>query len=170
LLLDSANSIRAALHILDPIAAAIGPTETAKQFLAPILKLMGPEQPSAQLVYLYHRRFLLMLLVRFGLRCFLANISLMLVEAVGGCYDVDPIPGDRSHTIEPPLPPHKQRQTNNDHRLDIESELPSVFTFDAEVGEEMTEQIGEEAVIGRISDTPSRTSTKVFQWFVKVRQ
>ena len=44
-------------------SAALGPTETAKEFLNIILKIMGPEQPSAPLVLLYHKRFLLMLQV-----------------------------------------------------------------------------------------------------------
>jgi WD repeat-containing protein 81 len=64
LLLKSTTAFRAALYLLDPIAAALGPTETAKEFLNIILKIMGPEQPSAPLVLLYHKRFLLMLQVK----------------------------------------------------------------------------------------------------------
>lgn len=63
LLLKSTTAFRAALYLLDPIAAALGPSETAKEFLPIILKIMGPEQPSAPLVLLYHKRFLLMLQV-----------------------------------------------------------------------------------------------------------
>lgn len=65
LLLKNTTAFRAALYLLDPIAAALGPTETAKEFLHIILKIMGPEQPSAPLVLLYHKRFLLMLQVKF---------------------------------------------------------------------------------------------------------
>lgn len=64
LLLKSTTAFRAALYLLDPVAAALGPSETAKEFLPVILKVMGPEQPSAPLVLLYHKRFLLMLQVR----------------------------------------------------------------------------------------------------------
>lgn len=64
LLLKSSTAFRAALYLLDPIATALGPYETAKEFLHIILKIMGPEQPSAPLVFLYHKRFLLMLQVK----------------------------------------------------------------------------------------------------------
>lgn len=63
LLTDSSTAYHAALYLLDPVAAAIGPAETAKEFLPVILKLMGPEQTSASLAFLYHKRFLLMLQV-----------------------------------------------------------------------------------------------------------
>lgn len=63
LLLKNGTAFRAALYLLDPVAAALGPLETAKEFLSIILKMMGPEQPSPPLVLLYHKRFLLMLQV-----------------------------------------------------------------------------------------------------------
>lgn len=64
LLSKSNTAFRAALYLLDPVAAALGPSETAKEFLSVILKLMGPEQPTPPLVLLYHKRFLLMLQVK----------------------------------------------------------------------------------------------------------
>lgn len=54
---------QAALYLIDPVASVLGPVEAAKEFLNTILKLMAPDQPSPSLVYLYHKRFLLMLQV-----------------------------------------------------------------------------------------------------------
>ena len=65
LLLKSTTAFRAALYLLDPVANSLGPSETAKEFLPIILKVMGPEIPSAPLVLLYHKRFLLMLQVNY---------------------------------------------------------------------------------------------------------
>lgn len=63
LLIKNTTAFRAALYLIDPVATVLGPSETAKEFLPIILKIMGPEQPSAHLVLLYHKRFLLMLQV-----------------------------------------------------------------------------------------------------------
>lgn len=63
LLNRNATSMQAALYLIDPVAAALGPSEAAKEFMQIIAKIMTPEQPSPSLVYLYHKRFLLMLQV-----------------------------------------------------------------------------------------------------------
>ncbi|XP_014234232.1 WD repeat-containing protein 81 isoform X1 [Trichogramma pretiosum] len=92
--------VLAAWHLFDPIARAIGPRETAKVFLKPLMNLydrgslMDRLELSNNLpanlvtkfktVRLYHRSFLLKLIVRLGLKCFLENFITPLVEAVGG--------------------------------------------------------------------------------------
>lgn len=63
LLLKTKTAYWAALYLLEPVAVVLGPSESAKEFLPIILKLMGPDQPSPALVFLYHKRFLLMLQV-----------------------------------------------------------------------------------------------------------
>ncbi|XP_055382745.1 WD repeat-containing protein 81 [Condylostylus longicornis] len=102
------TSILAAWNLFDPISAALGIKDTQKYFLEPILKLYDPEAEDRAEVFnrsftnssirfrtsssfkarksvkLYHHSFLLRLMVRFGLKCFLENFIPPLIEAVGG--------------------------------------------------------------------------------------
>ncbi|XP_058796820.1 WD repeat-containing protein 81 [Phymastichus coffea] len=97
---QSLNAVLAAWHLFDPIARALGPRETAKIFLVPIMNLYdkgslmdklsfasslpGNLVTKFKTVRLYHRSFLLKLIVRLGLKVFLENFITPVVEAVGG--------------------------------------------------------------------------------------
>ncbi|XP_053697795.1 WD repeat-containing protein 81 [Sabethes cyaneus] len=110
------TSILAAWNLFDAISTALGVQQTKQQLLQPILLLYESDDteiritqhqnkfPSDQAtvkftrntsfksrksVKLYHHSFLLKLIVRFGLRCFLENFIAPLVEAVGGYKDTD---------------------------------------------------------------------------------
>ncbi|KAJ8680450.1 hypothetical protein QAD02_016237 [Eretmocerus hayati] len=95
------SSVLAAWHLFDPIARAMGPRQAASVFLAPLIKLFDKGSLMDGLAFvdtlphnlvtkfktirLYHRSFLLKLMVRLGLKCFLENFTTPLVEAAGGC-------------------------------------------------------------------------------------
>ncbi|XP_058451453.1 WD repeat-containing protein 81 [Malaya genurostris] len=111
------TSILAAWNLFDAISTALGLKGTQQYLLQPILLLYEsddaeiritqqmPQFPSKdqatlkftrntsfksrKSVKLYHHSFLLKLIVRFGLRCFLENFIAPLVEAVGGYKDAD---------------------------------------------------------------------------------
>lgn len=110
-LLRSENtSILAAWFLFDSAAVALGQTKTQKYLLEPILKLYDAESDertgfmnnsfdssttrftttsfkSRKTIKLYHHSFLLRLIVRFGLNCFLTNFVPPLIEAIGGCKE-----------------------------------------------------------------------------------
>lgn len=109
LLQNKDTSILAAWYLFDPIAKLLGPVETSKKLLKLILGLYdervsdkshtNPSFPDTLLqnvtvysnrksIKFYHHIFLLQLIVRFGLQCFLENFIPHLVEAVGGYKDV----------------------------------------------------------------------------------
>lgn len=113
--------------------------------------------------------------MRLGLRCFLQNISLLVVEGVGGCYNADPA----ASVQQPLLAPSRSSLSPSFDRLklgkeveqgesEIELETGDVFTF--EVGEDaglLEQSSGEEA--GQVSGTPSKNSVKVrisFSWII----
>ncbi|XP_043283452.1 WD repeat-containing protein 81 [Venturia canescens] len=97
------SAVLAAWYLFDPIAKALGPRETCDTFLSSILRLyengsvmdslnITDVLPAGSLakfrtMRLYHRSFLLKLMVRLGLRRFLDNFVTPLVEAVGGYRD-----------------------------------------------------------------------------------
>ena len=102
------------------------------------------------------------------MRCFLQNISLLVVEGVGGCYNTDSVTNVQQ-LLEGAMAPSSSSLSPNLDRLKLgqepeietEPDTGEVFTF--EVGEEaglMEQSSGEEACA--VSGTPSRNSVKVY--------
>lgn len=106
LLAAESTSILASWFLFDKLAIALGQTLTQKYLLEPILKLYDSECDdrdryssfdsslkfsfkSRKTIKLYHHSFLLRLIVRFGLSCFLANFVPPLIEAIGGCREIN---------------------------------------------------------------------------------
>ncbi|XP_044253256.1 WD repeat-containing protein 81 isoform X2 [Tribolium madens] len=94
---DPPTSVLAAWYLFDPLSRVLGPQKTAESLLEPILKLYENEPTEATLPYygkiakLYHHSFLLRLIVRLGLKCFLDNLVAPLVEAVGRYKDYEKV-------------------------------------------------------------------------------
>lgn len=107
LLTNDETSILTAWHLFDSVAIALGPKGTEKHLLQPILRLYDADSDdrsnflnnsidsnikfstssafkSRKTIKLYHHSFLLRLIVRFGLKCFLKNFIAPLIEATGG--------------------------------------------------------------------------------------
>lgn len=135
LLNNDETSILAAWYLFDPVATVLGPKATRKQLLEPILRLYDAENDerinflnsnfdssmkfssssafkSSKTIKLYHHSFLLRLIVRFGLKCFLENFVSPLIEAIGGYKE--PMGGARYHYHDNKNNPfRKSRSTKN---------------------------------------------------------
>lgn len=94
---DPPTSILAAWYLFDPVSRVLGPQKTRETLLQSIIKLYENELNenavffNNKIVKLYHHSFLLCLIVRLGLKCFLENFVAPLVEAVGGYRDYEQI-------------------------------------------------------------------------------
>lgn len=97
LLEEPSTSVLSAWYLFEPIARALGPLNSTNHLLDSLLKLYDNEPSNINLPYmskiakLYHHSFLLRLMVRFGLKCFMENFVVLLVEAVGCYKDYDKV-------------------------------------------------------------------------------
>ena len=113
------SAAQSAWSLFHPIAQALGSAQTAKYFLPALTSLFDTEETSVKYLKIYHRSFVVQLIVRLGLETFLASFSTLLVEAVAGYKDflfgdatsldsVDVVCGssvDVDERCEPPLIP-----------------------------------------------------------------
>ncbi|CAG5133520.1 unnamed protein product, partial [Candidula unifasciata] len=87
LLQNEYTTVQAAWSLFDSTTRELGPRDSAKQFLPYLTSLFSGEVSSAKHIKLYHRSFLMQLIVRLGLETFLNYFSTLLVEAVAGYKD-----------------------------------------------------------------------------------
>jgi len=82
-----ATAAQSAWSLFYPLAQALGPAQTAKHFLPALTALFDTEETSVKYLKIYHRSFIVQLIVRLGLETFLGSFSTLLVEAVAGYKD-----------------------------------------------------------------------------------
>jgi len=81
------SAAQAAWSLFYPLSQAIGPAETVRYFLPALTSLFDTEETSVKYLKIYHRSFIVQLIVRLGLETFLGSFSTLLVEAVAGYKD-----------------------------------------------------------------------------------
>ena len=86
LLEDADTAVAAAWHLYGSVAACFGPEKTIKHFLGPMIKIFQQDEKTttAKHMKLYHRAYILQLIVGFGLNTFLNSFSTLMVEATAG--------------------------------------------------------------------------------------
>jgi len=81
------TAAQSAWSLFYPLAQALGPAQTARYFLPALTALFDTEETSVKYLKIYHRSFIVQLIVRLGLETFLGSFSTLLVEAVAGYKD-----------------------------------------------------------------------------------
>ncbi|KAK3578526.1 hypothetical protein CHS0354_007782 [Potamilus streckersoni] len=84
---DPNTTVQAAWSLINLIGQDLGPKETSKRFLSYLSLIFIGEESTPNHMKLYHRTFLVQLLLRLGLDTFLTNFSTLLVEATAGYKD-----------------------------------------------------------------------------------
>ncbi|XP_045593332.1 WD repeat-containing protein 81 isoform X2 [Procambarus clarkii] len=82
------SAVNAAWYLTSLIAQALGPEEANKHLLPPVVKLFEAETVTDKHLKLFHRSFLLQLIVWHGLHKFLTFFVTPLIEGVGGYKEV----------------------------------------------------------------------------------
>jgi len=81
------SAAQAAWSLFYPLSQALGPARTVRYFLPALTSLFDTEETSVKYLKIYHRSFIVQLIVRLGLETFLGSFSTLLVEAVAGYKD-----------------------------------------------------------------------------------
>ncbi|XP_022830697.1 WD repeat-containing protein 81 [Spodoptera litura] len=159
LLQNKDTSVLAAWYLFDTVSKALGPAETRKKLLKHILNLYedddfavdkpdqhkltdidgtlaGGVSNKQKFVKLYHNIFLLQLMVRLGLQCFLDNFTQHLVEAVGGYKDVTEEAGSPGHLCHNKALSSKKPRYSDDNVKNALSSNTDIFSPDTSYGSE----------------------------------
>lgn len=78
------TSVPAVWSLFNLIGQEIGPTQTKKKFLPHLIKLFSGENASPKHMKIYHRAFLIQMILRLNMETFLSYFATLLVEAVSG--------------------------------------------------------------------------------------
>lgn len=157
---DDVTAIPAAWSLFNLIGQEIGPIETSVRFLQHLVRLFNGDTPSPKLMKMYHKTFLIQMLLRLGLQTFLSNFATLLVEAVAGYKNyvfeelfVDQQESDtlddlvtRENNKSLTLPPVEEEENDHDEDLEMESqfsEFPTESTQDDvdEIDDEIADNI-----------------------------
>lgn len=185
------TSVLAAWYLFDTVSKALGPTETRKKILKHILNLYEDDEvavykldqslindkeaantstgslPNRQkFVKLYHNIFLLQLMVRLGLRCFLDNFTQHLVEAVGGYKDAGNV-GSPGHLCRDRALVNKKPRYSDDTVKNALTTNSDIFSPDTSYGSEQiaTPVIEKSTVDSEGSkDTDNRSESDLFHF------
>ncbi|XP_062604872.1 WD repeat-containing protein 81-like isoform X2 [Saccostrea cucullata] len=166
------TAIQAAWSLFNLIGQELGPRETAKIFLPYLVRIFNVEQSTPKHMKIYHRSFLVQLLVRLGLSVFLNNFSTLLVEAAAGYRDyvfedlyLDNLypssPGSQRESTKE-LPPLKEESVSDEDSQTYEDTVPEEdntedefsgdFPCILEDAQQGTESMEDEEDIDRLSE------------------
>lgn len=139
------TAVQAAWSLFNLIGQELGQKETSRIFLPYLVRIFNVEQSTPKHMKIYHRSFLVQLLVRLGLSVFLHNFSTLLVEAVAGYRDyifedlyvdsgyTNNVESQRESVQE--LPPVKEECASDDDSQSYEDTAPEEGSEDEFVGD-----------------------------------
>ncbi|XP_052767541.1 WD repeat-containing protein 81-like isoform X2 [Mya arenaria] len=118
---DPVTTVQAAWSILGHVGRELGPAQLAKNLMPCLIRIYSGEDSTPKHMKLYHRSFLVQLLLHLGLESFLSNFSTLLVEAVAGYKNFVVIP----HTSQDDMEEEKEEEgfpSNSDHHSSHQDE------------------------------------------------
>lgn len=159
LLRNKDTSVLAAWYLFDTVSKALGPARTRNKLLKHILNLYedddyimnklehkltdvnaatanGTTTSKQKFAKLYHNIFLLQLMVRLELQCFLDNFTQYLVEAVGGYKDVNTEVGSPGHLCHNRSMANKKPRYSDDNVKNALTTNNDIFSPDTSYGSE----------------------------------
>ncbi|XP_048482754.1 WD repeat-containing protein 81 [Plutella xylostella] len=160
LLRNKDTSVLAAWYLFDTVSKALGPLQSKKKLLKHILSLYEDDEifedrsehtntdykssnvyngttNKQKFIKLYHNLFLLQLMVRFGLQCFLENFTQHLVEAVGGYKDINMDVSSPGHVCRNQLTACKKPRYSDDNlKSALSTNANDLFSPDTSFGSE----------------------------------
>lgn len=185
LLKNRDTSVLAAWYLFDTVSKALGPAETKIKLLKHIRNLYDdddfvldkPEQHKLtdldslttscgiagkqKFIKLYHNIFLLQLMVRLGLQCFLDNFTQHLVEAIGGYKDLSTDVGTPGHLCHNRSMANKKPRYSDDNVKNALSANSDIFSPDTSYGSEnVATPSVEKIVIGEANENAKDSDTR----------